>query len=119
MTNLEAIVSSPHARMASVIFLGAREAVGTAGMDREEFAAYLSAELEVSIPPEELEFWEIGGSGRGDAMLACAAVIREAVIAGLPVAAVVRAAAEQMSRELPRLPPGDPVRELLERHRDS
>jgi hypothetical protein len=108
-------MSSPYARAASAIVQAAREAVGSAGMDRDEFAAYLSAELDEDIPPEELEFWEFGGSYPGYVMLLCAAVIREAVIAGLPVAADVRSAAEQTARTVPRLPPGDPVRELLSR----
>lgn len=108
-------MSSPHARMASAIVLAAREAVGSAGMDRDEFAAYLSAELEEDIPPEDLEFWEIGGSYPGHVMLLCAVVIREAAAYGLPVAADIRSAAERLAREIPRLPPGDPIHELLSR----
>jgi len=109
---------SRYARMASAIILAARETVGTAGMDRGEFAAYASAELEEDFPPEEMEFWEIGGSCPGHVMLLCEAVIREAIECGLPVAADVRAAVERI-RDLPRLPPGDPVRELLHRHPEA
>jgi hypothetical protein len=96
--------------MASAIILAAREAVGSAGMDRAAFAAYIGDD----VSPEDLEFWEIGGSMPADVMLLCAAVLREAAVSGLPVAAEVRSAVEQMPG-LPRLPPGDPVRELLNR----
>ena len=106
---------SRYAREASAIIKAAREAVGTAGMDREEFAAYLSGELDEVVPPEELEFWEIGGNPPGDVMLLCAVVIREAVAVGIPVAADARSSAGQAARGLPRLPSGDPVRELLHR----
>lgn len=102
---------------ASAVALAASEAVRRAGMDRGEFAAYLSGALDRDIPPEELEFWEIGGSMPGDVMLLCAVVIRE-VLATVPdfsIPANVRLLADQMSRDLPRLPPEDPIRELLNR----
>ena len=108
-------MSSPYARSASAIVLAAREAAGSAGMGRDEFAAYLSHELDEDFPPEELEFWEMGGSCPGHVMLLCAVVIREAAAFGLPVAADVRLAAERLARDLPRLAAGDPVRELLSR----
>jgi hypothetical protein len=84
-------------------------------MDRDELAAYISAVLGDDVPLEEFEFWEIGGVPAGDVMLVCAVVIREAAAAGYPVATDVRASAERASSGLPRLPPGDPVRELLNR----
>jgi hypothetical protein len=117
MTRKDETVTEPsrYARKASAIVRAAREAVGTAGMDREEFAAYLGAELDEVVPPEEFEFWEIGGSMPGDVMLLCAVVIREAMAAGVPVSADIRSSAEQTARGLPRLPAGDPVRELLNR----
>lgn len=85
---------------ASAVVLAASEAVRRAGMDRSEFAAYLSDALDRGIPPEELEFWEIGGSMPGDVMLLCAAVIREALAAvpDSPVPANVRLLADRMSR---------------------
>jgi hypothetical protein len=103
-----------YARMASLTILSARESVGAAGMDRGEFAAYLTDVTGTAVPPEELEFWEIGGIPPGDVMLLCAAVIREAAASGFPVNAEIRGAVERI-RGLPRLAPGDPVRELLRR----
>lgn len=102
---------------ASAVVLAASEAVRRAGMDRGEFAAYLSGALDKDIPPEELEFWEIGGSMPGDVMLLCAVVIREvlATVPDSPVPVNVRLLADRMSRDLPRLPPDDPVREALYR----
>lgn len=108
------------ARMASAVVLAARQAASAhAGMDRGAFAAYLSAELDTGIPAEELEFWEIGGSMPGDAMLLCVMVIRE-VLAMVPdhgIPASVRLMAERMSQDLPPLPPDDPIREALNRSR--
>ena len=103
--------------MASAVVLAARESVMYAGMDRGDFAAYLSAELDRDIPPEELEFWEIGGSMPGDVMLLCTVVIREvlAAVRDFSIPADIRLLADRMSRDLPRLPPDDPIRKALRR----
>lgn len=107
--------SSEAARRASMIVRAARECVVHARMDRDAFAAYLGMTLGADIPPEELEFWELGGSMPGDVLLLCAAVIREVAdaVPGLALPPGVRRDVERFSRGLPRLAPDDPIREAL------
>jgi hypothetical protein len=106
-----------HARLAAAVVLAACEAVYAAGMSRDEFAVYLSSMLGEDVPAETLEYWEIGAVPPGDVLLLSAAVVREA-LGAMPdyqPANDVRAAAERLSRDMPRFPEDDPVCKLLHR----
>lgn len=115
-------VSQPgrHARMASAVTLAGREAAGAAGMDRGAFATYLGIVTGREVSPEDLEFWEVGGSMPGDVLLVCAGVIREVLAdrPGFAVAAQVRELALRLAADVPPLPSDDPIRAMLDRQQD-